>query len=182
MSDFEMRVGLRHFLHGGGAEGMDADELIPIKLKCEQVLSDKKIPSAKVVHFLDSSKRAKSVACGGFFYRRDITDNNSTDRVAYVSCASCKATVIFRNANGEDVSERKPVVHLVKRERLHHIFSDGYYTSILSVCSSSAHVSGKFAAKTPADVTCKKCLKTETYTKRVAAYNKRKAKKEAVSV
>ena len=42
-----MRAGIRHFLHMGGAESMAVDELVPIKLKCEQVLSDKNVPSAK---------------------------------------------------------------------------------------------------------------------------------------
>jgi hypothetical protein len=180
MSEFEMRTGLRHFLHMGGAETMSVEELLVIRTKSDDVIRDKGGASAKVVHFRNDYKRSKQVACGGFFYKKSINSDNSTDKLSLVTCGGCKNSKVFRKANGEDVTIGG-TQHLVCYETEKSNWGDHSWRNKVSACSRS-YVWADASAKTPLDVTCKRCLKTPTYTKRLASYNKRKAKKETTSV
>ncbi len=165
-TDFTMMRGLKIFRSGGAWE-LDDEKLIIIRDMAQEVLTDRKVPSAKVVHYIvetrligqgEAKKSLHLSACSSDMSSRiTLTDDNSTEQLKYVSCANCKGTNAFKVASGllsEDEVE-KAHVHLTR-------YSGARYVA----CNSYWYADSDKITNATADVTCGSCKKTKEYISR----------------
>jgi len=170
-----MRAGLRDFLHPGGAESLDVEDILKISDRCLEVLKVKKVPMGKTVHLYSKSWTSSQVACKALWLA-DTTEENSTEVLAYVSCGSCKKTNLFRKANGEDVKEKRVILHF--ETTVKDPYSWYQKGTITGAACGNWYKSNMRTARFH-DVTCQTCTKTKAY--KVAEKRSATAKKAATT-
>ena len=171
MSDREMTSGMRLFLYPGGAENLDVEQLLKIRDRCIEVLQVKNVPQGKTVHYY-ANLNTSQVACKALWVS-NTTDDNATIVTDYVSCGSCKRTLSFRKATGEDVEGKERRVSIIHFEEL----AQNYWGYGLG--AACGNYSGDKISKKISDVTCQSCTRTRSY--KAAKKKSDGAKKAAVT-
>jgi hypothetical protein len=169
-TDLTMMRGLRIFRSGGAWE-LDDEKLIIIRDMAQYVLTDRLVPSAKVVHYIVETRigqggvqKSLHSACRGntIHSRMKLTSDNSTAKLEYVSCANCKTTKAFKIASGliPETPIKPPPLHLNSSD-------SAYYGGTRRACDTYGYmVDAARITDTIADVTCGNCLKTKEFKRR----------------